>query len=46
MSEDKGPGEDGQEELYAVFAALGGPLSRDEFMQVPVIRSCGRWGPR
>ena len=35
MSEDIGPGEDDQEELYAAFAALGGPLSRDEFMQVP-----------
>jgi hypothetical protein len=29
------PGEDGQEGLYAAFAALGGPLTRDEFMQVP-----------
>jgi DNA-directed RNA polymerase specialized sigma24 family protein len=35
VSEDRGPGEDGQGELYAAFAALGGPLSRDEFMQVP-----------
>jgi DNA-directed RNA polymerase specialized sigma24 family protein len=35
VSEDRGPGEDGQEELYVAFAALGGPLSRDEFMQVP-----------
>jgi DNA-directed RNA polymerase specialized sigma24 family protein len=35
VSEDRWPGEDGQEELYAVFAALGGPLTRDEFMQVP-----------
>jgi hypothetical protein len=35
VSQRKGPGEDGQEELFAAFAALGGPLSRDEFMQVP-----------
>lgn len=35
MSEDRWPGEDGWEELYAAFAALGGPLTRDEFMQVP-----------
>jgi DNA-directed RNA polymerase specialized sigma24 family protein len=35
VSEDRWPGEDGREELYAAFAALGGPLTRDEFMQVP-----------
>jgi DNA-directed RNA polymerase specialized sigma24 family protein len=35
VSEDRWPGEDGQEELYAAFAALGGPLTRDEFMQIP-----------
>jgi DNA-directed RNA polymerase specialized sigma24 family protein len=35
VSEDRRPGEDGEEDLYAAFAALGGPLSRDELSQVP-----------
>jgi DNA-directed RNA polymerase specialized sigma24 family protein len=35
VSEDRRPHEDGPEELYATFAALGGPLTRDEFMRVP-----------
>ncbi len=34
VSEDRRPDEDGPEELYATFAALGGPLTRDEFMRV------------
>ena len=36
VSEGSQPGEDGPEELYAAFAALGGPLTRDEFMRVPL----------
>jgi len=35
MSEDERPGEQGQDELIAAFAALGGPLTRDEFMRLP-----------
>jgi hypothetical protein len=36
VSEGSRPDEDGPEELYAAFAALGGPLTRDEFMRVPL----------
>jgi len=36
VSEGSRPGEDGPEELYAAFAALGGPHNRDEFMRVPL----------
>jgi hypothetical protein len=36
VSEGSQPDEDGPEELYAAFAALGGPLTRDEFMRVPL----------
>lgn len=35
VSEDRGPGGDGEEELYAAFAALGGPLTGDELRQFP-----------
>jgi DNA-directed RNA polymerase specialized sigma24 family protein len=35
VSEDRESGEDGEEDLYVAFAALGGPLSRDELRQVP-----------
>src|ERR1700719_4651530 len=35
MSEDERPGEErGQDELIAAFAALGGPLTLDEFMRL------------
>jgi DNA-directed RNA polymerase specialized sigma24 family protein len=36
VSEGSRPDDDGAEELYAAFAALGGPLTRDEFMRVPL----------
>ena len=34
MSHDGQPEPDGQDELYAAFEALGGPLTRDEFTQL------------
>lgn len=34
MSEDEQPGEEGQDELIAGFAALGGPLTGDELMRL------------
>lgn len=36
---DRLPGETGQEELHAAFAALGGPLTWDEFTQLAGYRS-------
>jgi hypothetical protein len=35
VSEDRRQGADGEEELYAAFAALDGPLTRDELRQFP-----------
>ncbi len=38
VAEDEGPGDDDEEELYAAFAALGGPLTGEELRRFPLDR--------
>jgi DNA-directed RNA polymerase specialized sigma24 family protein len=38
VAEDRGPGDDDEEELYAAFAALGGPLTGDELRRFSLDR--------
>jgi len=38
VAEDGGRGDDDEEELYAAFAALGGPLTGDELSRFPLDR--------